>query len=199
MLAGPRAFIVTTRSRITGHGSLQPMRDRLGALSHRELHLVELTWRGTRRPLVRHTAIAVSWLGNGLLYLLIGIIVAATVSASHWPIAAAALSIAVAHLIYPWVKLACARHRPFVLRRDMEPPLATLDEHSFPSGHAMTLCAASVPIVYSAPALLPAAVCVWLAMAWARIASAHHYPTDVIAGGVLGALISWPIAFLLLR
>lgn len=199
MLTRQRAYFVTTRSRITGHGSLQPLRDRLHALSEREVYLVELTWRGTQRPTVRWTAIAVSWLGNGLLYLLIGILVLATIGSAHWPVAAAALSIAVAHLVYPWVKLACARHRPFVLREDMKPLLATLDEHSFPSGHAMTLCAASLPLVYATPMLMPAAIGVWVTMGWARIASAHHYPSDILAGGVLGVMVSWPIAFLLLR
>ena len=32
-------------------------------------------------------------------------------------------------------------------------------------------------------------------MAWARLASAHHYPSDVAAGTVLGVSVSYPISF----
>ena len=74
------------------------------------------------------------------------------------------------------------------------PLLRALDEHSFPSGHAMTLTAALVPFVLAFPHVLGLAFATWLLMAWARLASAHHYPSDVAAGAVLGVCVSYPIS-----
>jgi undecaprenyl-diphosphatase len=31
-------------------------------------------------------------------------------------------------------------------------------------------------------------------MAWARLASAHHYPSDVAVGAALGVAVSYPIS-----
>ena len=72
--------------------------------------------------------------------------------------------------------------------------LETLDEHSFPSGHVMTLTAALVPIVLALPATLPLSLGAWCAMAWARLASAHHYPSDIFAGAGIALVVSYPLS-----
>jgi undecaprenyl-diphosphatase len=33
-----------------------------------------------------------------------------------------------------------------------------------------------------------------LSMAWSRIATAHHYPSDVVAGIALGAVVAGPLS-----
>jgi undecaprenyl-diphosphatase len=69
-----------------------------------------------------------------------------------------------------------------------------LDQHSFPSGHAMTLPAVLVPLGLQFPQTIGLAFASWLLMAWARLASAHHYPSDVAAGAALGVCVSYPIS-----
>ncbi|MFO1124672.1 MAG: phosphatase PAP2 family protein [Methylocystis sp.] len=64
----------------------------------------------------------------------------------------------------------------------------------FPSGHAMTLTGVLAPIVIAWPATTPSAALLLLSMAWSRIATAHHYPSDVVAGAALGAGLSYPLA-----
>jgi undecaprenyl-diphosphatase len=69
-----------------------------------------------------------------------------------------------------------------------------MDEFSFPSGHSMTITAALVPIVAAFPGALLPSIALWMSIGWARLASAHHYPSDLIAGGALGAAVSYPIS-----
>jgi undecaprenyl-diphosphatase len=104
----------------------------------------------------------------------------------------AASSVLVAHLIYPLIKDHCARRRPF----DCDPAIASLldplDRHSFPSGHAMTAAAAFLPLSAAMPAITLPAIATVILIGWARLAAGHHYPTDVLAGALLGSLIASP-------
>ena len=190
MLARSRQMLTDARSLLEGAGRLHPLRTRLLHLSEREMATVGWLWRGTKHPSVRRAAMLISWLGNGVAYLLVAGILLAGTDGKVQLVALSGTGILICHLIYPWLKLACGRPRPFELRADLVSPLATLDRHSFPSGHVMTLTAAMVPFVVAAPAFLPFALLLWLAMAWSRIACAHHYPSDVLAGGALGLVVS---------
>ncbi len=91
----------------------------------------------------------------------------------------------------------CARA---ALYRDneLQPLIKTLDRLSFPSGHVMSLIAASIPVLIAFPAYWPGAAALWLAMGWSRIACAHHYPSDVLAGAAIGAGIAMPLSWSIL-
>lgn len=197
MLTGSRLRLTEVSRRIEAHDGLTPLRDWLLALGEREIHLVEWAWRGAERPGVRRMAVAVSWLGNGLAYLLFTAILLLTVPGAARPLAVAGLCVLTAHLVYPWTKLACCRKRPCDLRAELAPRLVALDRHSFPSGHAMTLSATLVPLLAAHPASWPPAAGAWLLMAWSRVACAHHYPSDVLAGGALGLIVAVPLTALL--
>ena len=54
------------------------------------------------------------------------------------------------------------------------------------------------PLAVAWPFAWPLVLLAWAAMAWSRIACAHHYPSDVLAGTLLGASIAMPLAVLLL-
>jgi undecaprenyl-diphosphatase len=155
--------------------------------------IVEWLWRGTRRPAIRRTAVTISWLGNGSIYVLLALLLMAIRPGAWLAVTFSILCMLLAHLVYPWVKAACARDRPCELHLQLEPLLCSLDRHSFPSGHAMTLTAALVPVLAAFPDLWLAALGLWLAMAWSRIACAHHYPSDVLAGALLGLTVAAPV------
>jgi undecaprenyl-diphosphatase len=172
--------------------------ERLGwaRLSAAELSIVRgFAWTAQWRP-TRSLAIGLSWLGNGWAYLAIG---ASALLACGWRafplIAIGALNAGLLHCLYPSLKRTVARPRPYRCDSTLVPLLRVLDEYSFPSGHAMTLSAALVPLVLAFPDLLAAAVVMAGLMAWARLASAHHYPSDVAAGTLLGVSVSYPISF----
>jgi undecaprenyl-diphosphatase len=58
----------------------------------------------------------------------------------------------------------------------------------------MTLTGVLTPIVLAWPAVTVSAVVLVLSMAWSRIATAHHYPTDVVAGVALGMAVAVPLS-----
>ena len=103
------------------------------------------------------------------------------------------------------VKVAVNRPRPFVYNPDV--PLHLKMEKdarlSFFSGHTSTVAAMSfstaavwqsyhkgsrfAPLVWTAAALLPAAT------GYYRVQAGKHFPSDVIAGYAVGALIGWGV------
>ncbi len=178
--------------------SLRVLRDLLSSLSSVEIHAVAWLSRPTRYRPVAAAAAAISWLGNGYLYALLGIPILLLVPGSLLPVLVSTGAMLIAHLLYPWLKLACARERPFTLRGDLPPLIKTLDKLSFPSGHVMSLTAFSTPILMAFPVYLTAAGGLWLAMCWSRIACVHHYPSDVLAGTALGATIAMPLSWSIL-
>ena len=143
----------------------------------------------------RFAAIASSWMGNGPLY--IALAAAALLMAGRrgaGVILIAAINIGLLHQLYPIIKRWTARPRPSSADTRLVPLLRVLDEHSFPSGHSMTLTAALLPIVLAIPGTFQFSLVLWVVMAWSRLATAHHYPSDVLAGTMLGAAVSYPLS-----
>jgi undecaprenyl-diphosphatase len=198
VIARSKQIIANARTRVETHARLEGLRCFLERLSAREIGIVAAFWRGAQNPVVGRVAAFISWLGNGLIYALFALVLVLFVDGSGWPVEVAVVAAVVAHVLYPWIKLAFARERPFVLRPELVPLIPTLDRLSFPSGHIMTLSAAFVPIFTGMPQLWPSALVIWPAMAWSRIACAHHYPSDVLAGTALGIIVASPITWLLL-
>ena len=61
--------------------------------------------------------------------------------------------------------------------------------HSFPSAHAAMSAAAAVVVVGLLPALTAVVVPLAVLMATSRVYLAVHYPSDVVAGAVLGTAL----------
>jgi undecaprenyl-diphosphatase len=144
----------------------------------------------------RLCAVAISKLGNGWIY---PILAALVLAAWGWDdgkrmFLLAGVNAATMHILYPLIKKRIKRLRPFKVDPTLPSLLKTLDEHSFPSGHAMTLTGVLAPIVLLWPAMLVSAVVMCCCMAWSRIATGHHYPTDVAAGVALGLGLGWPLS-----
>jgi len=65
------------------------------------------------------------------------------------------------------------------------------DPHSFPSGHAARGAALMVLAWVYLPSPWAALVSLWaVGLAWSRAAIGVHYPSDVLAGGLLGVLLA---------
>lgn len=170
-------------------------RHSLARLSLIELHAVRAFARTARSSPLAALAIALSRLGNGWAYLAIAFVSLVAAGTHALPaLAVGTLNAGLLHCLYPSLKRWVARPRPYQRDATLTPLLGVLDQHSFPSGHAMTLTAALVPLVMTFPQITGLAIFIWLLMAWARLASAHHYPTDVIAGAALGVMVSYPLS-----
>ncbi len=148
----------------------------------------------------RMFAVAISKLGNGAIYPILAAII---IAAWGWNdgkriILLAALNAALTHILYPIIKRRFKRLRPFKVDPRVPSLLDTLDEHSFPSGHAMTLTGVLAPVVLLWPAAAVSAVVMACCMAWSRVATGHHYPSDVAAGVLLGVGLGYALSVNLL-
>lgn len=147
--------------------------------------------RASARPHVRAFFRAVSWLGNGWFwYALMAGLVLWHGRDAFYPVMhmiAAGLS---GTLIYKWLKANTLRPRPFAVHQEIAQSVAILDQYSFPSGH--TLHAVVFAIVAS---IYFPALAIWVGgfaalVALSRLVLGVHYPTDVLAGAIIGTLIA---------
>lgn len=91
------------------------------------------------------------------------------------------------------------RLRPCNALADAVTPLGCTGSYSFPSNHALNNFAAAgffatLYRAYRYPLYITAAL-----IAISRVYLGLHYPSDIIAGAILGALFGWFVAWLQLR
>jgi len=160
-----------------------------------DLAAVRLISRSARPMVGRASAVLISKLGNGWLYPILGLIILVYLGrAGLRVVTIAGLNAAFLHCLYPNIKRRIGRPRPFKVDPHLNSLMAVLDEHSFPSGHVMTLSGVLVPIVLVWPGAAISAAVLLLIVAWSRIATAHHYPSDIFAGALLGVVFACPLS-----
>lgn len=92
--------------------------------------------------------------------------------------------------IYKLLKATTARPRPFAVSRQIRWGIAApLDEYSFPSGHSLHAACFTIITTSYYPELGWIFVPFAILVALSRVVLGLHYPSDVLAGALLGALI----------
>lgn len=172
---------------------MRPIADSgLDRITRWELPLCRLCheWSGVR---LRRFFAGVSVAGDGPLYLAVLALLLVSLGQGGVPVVVQALAVAACgHLLYRGLKRRTARLRPLDLAESgftfVVPPL---DRYSFPSGHTLHAVAFAAVVSGHLPVfawlLVPFAVLV----AASRVILGLHYPTDVVAGAFLGALLAW--------
>jgi len=133
----------------------------------------------------------VSRLGDGVFWyaLMIGILIFkgtdGIAAVLHMALAGLAGSI-----IYKWLKGKTLRPRPYELNHNIWLTGAPLDKFSFPSGHTLHAVVFSMVAISYYPSLSVVLVPFTALIGLSRLVLGLHYPSDVIAGGLLGALIA---------
>jgi undecaprenyl-diphosphatase len=169
-----------------GHSSAY-LKRAFGRIDPLELRLVRGVAQHGSRPAVLRIALFVNRLGDGWVYPLLALVLAAAAGRSAIiPILAGALSGLLAHAVYPLVKRYVGRQRPFETDLTLTVSVLPLDKYSCPSGHAMTAAAVFLPWALAFPQFGPGLFAIWCLIGGVRVLLAHHYATDLLAGAALG-------------
>jgi undecaprenyl-diphosphatase len=86
------------------------------------------------------------------------------------------------------VKDLVQRARPFEVHPTIH-PLYVVHSSSFPAGHAATALAGAVLLACVAPRLSPLFLGLAVAICFSRVYVGVHYPSDVLAGAAIGAVV----------
>lgn len=144
------------------------------------------------RPVRRYFAV-VSRLGDGIAWYVTLALLPLFYGTSA---AAASLQMAltggVGVLIYKALKRGLVRERPFHSQPGVRAFVRPLDRYSFPSGHTLHAVCFTTLLGHFDPALLWLAAPFAASVAASRVVLGLHYPSDVLAGGMIG----WSLASL---
>jgi undecaprenyl-diphosphatase len=95
--------------------------------------------------------------------------------------------------LYLLLKTRLLRERPYITHAGIEAHTAPLDRYSFPSGHTLhAVCFALIATTYF-PELAIVLVPLAMLIDASRVVLGLQYPTDVLAGGAIGAVLGTTI------
>ncbi len=163
----------------------------LSRISAREQALCLTFNRASQRRGVRRLFAAVSRLGDGVFWygLMLALLLADGPAAA--PAVVHMLAVGVGCLaLYKWLKGKTLRPRPFQVNRSISVTVPPLDQYSFPSGHTLHAVGFTVVLLAYYPGLAWVAVPFTLLVALSRLVLGLHYPTDVMAGVLIGAAVA---------
>jgi undecaprenyl-diphosphatase len=151
-----------------------------------------LEWRPPRW--VRVWMLGASRLGDGWLWVVTAVLLAASGPRGREVLAAGVVSAVIANALLPCVKARVRRPRPCDRARHRSfdiGPLAWFpsDRFSFPSGHALNSFAIGSVIALAFPAVALPVLAVAASVAASRVVLGLHWLSDVLVGSLVGALI----------
>ncbi|MBV8782689.1 MAG: phosphatase PAP2 family protein [Gammaproteobacteria bacterium] len=146
--------------------------------------------RGAAFAIPRRLFQLASRLGDGILWyvLILALPLLYGRGALH-PAIVMALSGAVGVALYALLKRTFVRERPFITHHGIDRAAAPLDRYSFPSGHTLHAVSFTWQAAAHFPELLWVLVPLAALIAASRVVLGLHYPSDVLAGGTIGAAL----------
>lgn len=137
---------------------------------------------------VLHAFRLVSWLGNGVFWyaLMLALLMQGMVTPVVHMIGVGAIGTA----IYSALKRGTSRPRPFKVVPAISAGAAPLDAFSFPSGHTLHAVAFTVVVTGYYPLLFVPLAAFATLVAASRVILGLHYPSDVLAGALLGIAVA---------
>jgi undecaprenyl-diphosphatase len=141
--------------------------------------------------LIRDFFRAVSRLGDGVFWytLMVGILIVNGTEGA-FPVIHMLLAGLVGTLVYKWLKGKTLRPRPYEVRQDIWLTGKPLDKFSFPSGHTLHAVVFGLVVLSYYPELASIIVPFTVMVGLSRVVLGLHYPSDVLAGALIGCLIA---------
>ena len=147
--------------------------------------------RASRNATLCHILRLSSRLGDGMFWyaLMLGLLIINGESALL-PVLKMALAGGTGTLVYKMLKRHTVRPRPYQVNQAISLGIAPLDQFSFPSGHTLHAVAFTLVALTYYPVLAWVLVPFTMLVGAARPMLGVHYPSDVLAGAAIGALIA---------
>lgn len=147
--------------------------------------------RANTIPLVHHVFHPISRLGDGIFWygLMLWLLVQYHAPAIQPVLHMIAVG-AVSTLVYKWLKRKTHRPRPCDANHGISRGAAPLDQFSFPSGHTLHAVSFSIVALVYYPALAWLLLPFTALVAISRLVLGLHYPSDVLAGVLIGVTIA---------
>lgn len=140
---------------------------------------------------IRNTFKIISRLGDGVFwYSLMALLLIAYGKNAVLPVLHMALAGLACTLIYKWLKAKTLRPRPYQINHEIMLGANPLDQFSFPSGHTLHAVAFTIVLLAYYPAMAWLVVPFTALVALSRLVLGLHYPTDVLAGALIGTLVA---------
>lgn len=149
-----------------------------------------------RRDAVRVPFIVASRLGNGIFWYALMLLLPALYGSRALGASANMFTTGLVCLvIYKLLKGRTARPRPCAVHASIQAGADPLDQYSFPSGHTLHAVAFSITVVAYYPELALLVYPVTVLIALSRVVLGLHYPSDVLAGALLGAILGYALLY----
>ena len=155
--------------------------------------------RSSRHAPIRRFFAVISRLGDGVFWYLLILAFALSGPQGAGVAAQLALTGIVGTAVYRQLKHRLVRERPFISHAGISLCAAPLDRYNFPSGHTLHAVCFTLVATAHVPGLAPILIPFTLLIAASRVVLGLHYPTDVLAGALIGAglargmLLFWPL------
>jgi undecaprenyl-diphosphatase len=164
----------------------------LARFDHAEYRLCRRLNRGVEHAAIRVFFKAASRLGDGVIWYCLMLALPLMYGAPGLRTAAVMLASGAGGLaVYKLLKRTFVRERPFIRHAGISLAGAPLDRYSFPSGHTLHAVAFTWQACAAFPELGFVLVPLALSIAASRVVLGLHYPTDVLVGGLLGAVFGF--------
>lgn len=167
------------------------------AWAARDLSWAQRLHRAARYDALVRVLVVVSRLGDGLFWYLLIAALALLGGTYGRDVAMQMLLAGTLNLpLYLWLKHTIGRPRPYMQCPDIHACARALDRFSFPSGHTLHAFTFLVICTWYYPMAALALVPIVLLIAVSRVALGLHYPSDVLAGAVLGTGVATGVLLL---
>lgn len=164
----------------------------LGYARNLDLSICQLFNRANRRRYLGRFFALISRLGDGVFWYGLMALLPLFYGMSAWQVSLQMmLTGLVCLLVYKQLKARTSRPRPFLASEAIFRTVPPLDQYSFPSGHTLHAVAFTCILFAWYPLLAWLVLPFTLLVAASRLVLGLHYPSDVLAGAVIGGGIAW--------